>query len=122
MNRLTDRERKTLMDYMCSFDEHVPCAGIFRHDPADKGVDLWGDMVMDIQGNLSMGGLGTTAAWMVHGHVPLKPHCKTFLCEVPERMSRPHCDERPPRPARRAEHSYGDLEEVKKVAVKVPVG
>ena len=73
MNRLTDRERKALMDYMCSFDKHVPCAGIFRPDPADKGVDLWGDMVMDILGTLSMGGLNTTTAQMVqaHGHVPL---------------------------------------------------
>ena len=43
-----------------------------------------------------------------HGHVPLKAHDKTFLREVPGRMRRHHCDERPPRPARRAEDFSGD--------------
>ena len=33
MNRLTDKERKTLMEDMCSFDERMPCVGVFRYDP-----------------------------------------------------------------------------------------
>ena len=58
-----------------------------------------------------------------HGHVPLKAHGKTFLREVPGRMRRHHCDERPPRPARRAgPFPVGEPEAVKKVVVKVPVG
>ena len=48
-----------------------------------------------------------------HGHVPLKAHGKTFLCEVPGRMRRHHCDARPPRPARRAEHFYGEHKRVR---------
>jgi galactokinase/galacturonokinase len=54
--------------------------------------------------------------------VPLKTHDKTFLRDVPASMRRHHCDERPPRPARRAEHFYGEHKGVKKVVVKVPVG
>ena len=48
-----------------------------------------------------------------HGHVPLKPHGRTFLREVPGRMRRHHCDERPPRPARRAGHCYGEHKRVR---------
>ena len=47
-----------------------------------------------------------------HGHVPLKPHDKTFLREVPGRMRRHHCYERPPRPARRPGHCYGEPKRV----------
>ena len=48
-----------------------------------------------------------------HGHVPLKAHGKTFLRDVPESMRRHHCDERPPRPAQRAGHFYGEHERVR---------
>ncbi len=48
-----------------------------------------------------------------HGHVPLKAHGKTFLREVPGRMRRHHCDARPPRPARRAGHFYGEPKRVR---------
>ena len=57
-----------------------------------------------------------------HGHVPLKPHDKTFLREVPGRMRRHHCDEKPPRPARRAGHFPGEHKGVKKVVLKVSAG
>ena len=33
MNRLTDRERKALMDDIRSFDEQMPCVGVFQYDP-----------------------------------------------------------------------------------------
>ena len=48
-----------------------------------------------------------------HGHVPLKTHDKTFLRDVPASMRRHHCDERPPRPARRAGHFYGEQKRVR---------
>ena len=48
-----------------------------------------------------------------HGNVPMKSHDMTFLREVPVRMRRHHCDERLPRPARRAEHFYGEHKRVR---------
>ena len=36
MNRLTDRERKALMNDMRSFDEQMPCVGVFRYDPVGR--------------------------------------------------------------------------------------
>ena len=51
-----------------------------------------------------------TAAWIVQAYenVPLKPHEKTFLHDVPESMYKRHRDEMPPHFARRAEHFYGE--------------
>lgn len=43
----------------------------------------------------------------------LKTHDKTFLRDVPASMRRHHCDERPPRPARRAEHFNGEHKRVR---------
>ena len=48
-----------------------------------------------------------------HGNVPLKTHDKTFLRDVPASMRRHHCDERPPRPARRAGPFYGEHKRVR---------
>ena len=48
-----------------------------------------------------------------HGHVPLKAHGKTFLRDVPASMRRHHCDERPPRPARRAGYFYGEHKRIR---------
>lgn len=100
---LTDQERGAQMVDMRPSDGQMPCVIIFRHDSADKGVDLGADIDI-LKGFLPMGGLGRTAARMVraHGNVPLKPHGKAFLREVPGRMRRHRCDERPPRPALRA--------------------
>lgn len=77
-------------------------------------------------GPLAMVGRGIcrddyNAMVQAHGDVPLKTQGKTFLRDVPARMRRHHCDERPPRPARRAGHFYGEDLGVKKVVVKVPV-
>ena len=47
-----------------------------------------------------------------HGYVPLKTHDKIFLRDVPASMRRHHCDEMPPRFARRAEHFYGEHKRV----------
>lgn len=33
MNRLTDKERKALMDDIRSFDEQMPCVGVFQYNP-----------------------------------------------------------------------------------------
>lgn len=35
MNQLTDKERTAQMNDMRSFDEQMPCVGIFWYDPAD---------------------------------------------------------------------------------------
>ena len=48
-----------------------------------------------------------------HGNVSMKTHDKTFLRDVLGRMRRHHCDERPPRPARRAGHFYGEPKRVR---------
>lgn len=48
-----------------------------------------------------------------HGYVPLKPHGRTFLREVPASMRRHHCDARPLRPARRPEHFSGEQKRVR---------
>lgn len=106
---LTDQERGAQMVDMRPSDGQMPCVIIFRHDSADQGVDL-GDDIDIIKGFLPMGGLGRTAARMVqaHGNVPLKPHGKAFLREVPGRMRRHRCDERPPRFAWCTEHFYGE--------------
>jgi hypothetical protein len=48
-----------------------------------------------------------------HENVPLKTHDKTFLREVPASMRRHHCDERPPRPARRAAPFSGEHKRVR---------
>jgi hypothetical protein len=34
MNQLTDKERNARMDDMLSFDEQMPCVGIFWYEPA----------------------------------------------------------------------------------------
>lgn len=80
------------MEDMCSFDERMPCVGVFRS-------------------GLPMGGLSSSAAWIVQAHenVSLKRHGKAFLHDFPEHMPKPHCDEMPPLPARRVEHIYGEL-------------
>lgn len=56
-----------------------------------------------------------------HENVPMKAYDKTFLHDVPGRMRRHHCDERPPRPARRATPFPGEHKGVKKAVEKVPV-
>ena len=96
MNRLTDKERKALMDDIRSFDEQMPCVGVFRYD-LPKGV------------------ISSNAAWIVQAYenVPLKTHDKSFLHDVPESIYKRHRDEMPPRFARRAEHFYGEHKRVR---------
>lgn len=36
MTQLSDQERQALMADMKSFDEHMPCVGIFLYDPQEK--------------------------------------------------------------------------------------
>ena len=36
MTQLTDKERTAQMNDMRSFDEQMPCVGIFWYDPADS--------------------------------------------------------------------------------------
>ena len=36
MTQLTDQERTAQMNDMRSFDEQMPCVGIFWYDPADR--------------------------------------------------------------------------------------
>ncbi len=36
MTQLTDKERTAQMNDMRSFDEQMPCVGIFWYDPADR--------------------------------------------------------------------------------------
>ena len=37
MTQLTDKERTAQMNDMRSFDEQMPCVGLFWYDPADRG-------------------------------------------------------------------------------------
>jgi galactokinase/galacturonokinase len=48
-----------------------------------------------------------------HENVPMKAHDETFLREVPASLRRHHCDERPPRPARRPGPFYGEHNRVR---------
>ena len=38
MTLLTDKERTAQMNDMRSFDEQMPCVGIFWYDPADRSL------------------------------------------------------------------------------------
>ena len=45
MTQLTDQERTAQMNDMRSFDEQMPCVGIFWYDPADRSFEITPQMV-----------------------------------------------------------------------------
>ena len=80
MTQLTDQERTAQMNDMRSFDEQMPCVGIFWYDPADRSFEITPQMVEEaaekgspfisypqMQGELSVDGarLPARVVWSV---------------------------------------------------------